>query len=128
MANIILDSRKLMAYEDLKYLCEFTGKGTEYADTLWQSFLENEGLYEEFLFYIDNKALKDAFSFEGYSLTDIYVYMLGHFKLTNDSGKNFEECNRESMILETFMGMAELIRNPAEYVKKLEAGRGMDKL
>jgi len=125
---IIFDSRKIMVYEDLKYLCEFTGKGAAFAEELWQAFLKNDDLYNEFLYYIDNRTFKDAFSFEGYSLTDIYVYMLGRFNLINDTGKNTEACNKETMVLETFMGMVELMANPAEYVKKLDAGRGMDKL
>lgn len=79
--NIILDSRKLMAYEDLKYLCEFTGKPQELADSIWQGLLQYPELYDEFLYYLDNRALKDKFTFKGYSLTDIYVYRLTEHNL-----------------------------------------------
>ena len=128
MANIILDSRKIMVYEDLKYLAEATGKKEGFADRLWEGLLNCNDLYEEFLYYLDNKALKDTFSFEGYNLTDIYVSMIGRYNLLNDIGKNTAMCSKESMVLETFMGMLELMENPTEYKKKLQNNDGMDKL
>ena len=127
MANIILDSRKLMAYEDLKYLCEFTGKPQELADSIWQGLLQYPELYDEFLYYLDNRALKDKFTFKGYSLTDIYVYRLTEHNLFSDTGKNTAACSKDAMILETFEGMLALIASPDEYIKKINSGNGMDK-
>lgn len=126
MPNIILDSRKLMVYEDLKYLAEFTGKGEAFAESLWSGLLENKSLYEEFLYYIDNQSLKDKYDFNGYSLSDLYVFQLKRYNLFNDTGKNTAECSREALILDTFMGMIELIHNPEEYEKKLSEDGGMD--
>lgn len=128
MANIILDSRKLMVYEDLKYLCEFTGKPDGFLDKLWGEFQIKPELYDEFLYYIDNHSVKDQISVKGYSLTDIYVYLIGRYNLLSDTGKNTALCNKESMILDCFMTMANLMNNPDEYAKRLERGDGMDKL
>ncbi|MBR5762493.1 MAG: hypothetical protein IKX87_10775, partial [Lachnospiraceae bacterium] len=77
MADLIFDARKIMVYEDLKYLADFCGKPAGFADELWSELLKHPDLYEEFLYYIDNKSLKDKFEFRGYFLTDIYVYLLG---------------------------------------------------
>ena len=43
-----------------------------------------------------------------------------------DIGKNGSECSKEWLILETFMEMTKLMASPDEYIKKLDAGRGMD--
>jgi len=126
MAGLIYDARKIMVYEDLKYLAEFSGKPADFADTLWAEFLNKAELYEEFLYYIDHKSLKDKFEFRGYFLSDIYVYLLGEYKMFKDIGKNGSECSKEWLILETFMEMAHFINDPDNYIKKLEAGRGMD--
>ncbi len=128
MANIILDSRKLMVYEDLKYLCEYTKKAPDFCDSLWNELLKKEGLYEEFLFYIDNHCINDKLSVNGYSITDIYVYMLGRFNLLNDTGKNTAACSRDSVILDCFALMARLIDNPEETIKLLDSDEGMDLL
>lgn len=117
-----------MVFEDLKYLCEFTGKPEGFLDRLWEKLLTNSALYEEFLFYIDNHCLNDKITVEGYSLSDLYVYMLGHNNLINDTGKDTAAHNKESMVLDCFMGMAKLIENPAEFVMRLEEGEGMDLL
>ena len=126
MAGVILDARKIMVYEDLKYLSDFSGKEAGFADRLWSELLDKSGLYEEFLYYIDHKSLKDTFEFRGYTLTDIYVYLLSVYKMFRDIGKNGNECGKEWLILETFMEMANLMNNPDEYIKKLDEGRGMD--
>jgi len=128
MANIILDSRKIMVYEDLKYLSEFCGKNSAFADELWSGMLENEELYQEFMYYLDNHSLKDEMRVEGYTLTDIYVNSLWSYNLFADTGKNTAACSKDSMVLDTFMGMLKLIRNPEEYKKNLHTGKGMDKL
>lgn len=127
MSNIILDSRKLMVYEDLKYLADFTGKGQAFADSLWEQLLNKPALYDEFLYYIDHHCINDKLCVEGYSLTDLYVHMLGHYNLINDTGKNTARCNKEAMVLESFFGMAKLMDNPKDFIKRLEEGRGMDK-
>lgn len=128
MANIILCTAKLKIYEDLKYLCEFTGKDQSFLETLWNAMSENENLFEEFAYYIDNHCLKDEMKVSGYSLTDLYIHMIENYNLLNDTGKNTILCNKEAMVLETFMGMWKLMQNPEEYIKKLQEGRGMDRL
>lgn len=128
MGNIILDSRKLMAYEDLNYLCKFTGKTHKFRDSLWEGFLSDDELFGEFLYYIDNHSLKDKYRVAGYSLTDLYVYSLSNFNMFNDIGKNSADCNKEAMILDSFMGMLELKKNPEGFIHKLTSGKGMDKL
>lgn len=128
MANIILCTGKLKVYEDLKYLCEYAGKSTEFLNALWDAMNNNETLYDEFAYYIDNHSLKDQMSVEGYSLTDLYIHMIENYNLLNDTGKNTILCNKEAMVLEAFMGMCKLLENPESYIKKLQEGRGMDKL
>lgn len=127
MANIIFDSRKIMVYEDLKFLAEAVGKDQVYIQKLWDGMLACEGLYDEFLYFIDHKSLKDEFRFRGYSLTDIYVYMISRTKMANDYGKDIVVGGREILLLDTFMGMVELMENPEEYIKRLDEGLGMDK-
>lgn len=128
MANIIFDSRKIMVYEDMKFLAESVGKDEAYIQKLWDGMLTCEGLYEEFLYFIDHRSIKDEFEFRGYSLTDIYVYMIGRSKMSNDYGKDIVIGGRERLLLDTFMGMVELMENPEEYIKRLDEGLGMDRL
>lgn len=129
MANILLDPRKILVYEALCYIAEENGKSKEFTDTLWTGLLQNESLYEEFLYYVDNNALKDEFSYRGYSLTDIYVYMLGRYnRLVKDYSKDGTVGNKNLLVLESFMGMLELMKDPDNYIQKLQAGENMDRM
>lgn len=127
MNDIIFDSRKIKVYEDLKYLVDFTGKDSSFFDSLWKGMLENDALYEEFLYYIDNHCFKDELKVSGFTLTDMYVYRLSQYNIHNDTGKHNAECNKESMVLESFMELYKLISGPND-TRRFERGRGMDTL
>ena len=126
MAKILLDVRMLRAYDGFKAMCALCLKPDDFCDKLWNEFLDKPALYEEYEYYIKNKDLRDSFSFEGYSLTDVYVYILTKYKLVMDKGKNGLEESKEPIILDSFMFMAEFMNEPDKYRKKLEEGKGMD--
>lgn len=128
MSHIILDARRLKAYEDLKYLGEFTGKDAEFINKLWDNMLLDQELFEEFLYYIDNQTLLDKYKFKGYSLTDLYVYVLERYNLMIDIGKNDSRCVKEVMVLDTFNAMIELKKNPDAFIKRMNNGDAYDRL
>ncbi len=128
MNDIIFGTEKVRVYEDLKYLCEYTGKDVNFADELWSALLESDGLYSEFVYYLKNHTVEGSFSFEGYTILDMFVYRMNNSNLRNDTGKNTAECNKDEMLIESFMAMAKLIKDPEGYKKKLSEGRGMDKM
>ncbi|MBO4807718.1 MAG: hypothetical protein J5537_01660 [Lachnospiraceae bacterium] len=128
MANLIIDTTKIKVYERLEFLAEATGKDAGFADKLWQSLLDHEDLYWEFVHYLQTGNIKDGIKFQGYSLIDLYVHRIDCYNIINDTGKNTAACNKESMVLETFMAMAELMADPEGYIKRMNEGRGMDKL
>lgn len=128
MANIILDSRKLKAFENLKFLVKDKGLPEEFANTLWSELLIKPDLYEEFLYFLDNHSLKDSVSVQGYSISDVFVYMMANSNILNDIGKNTAYCDKELMVLYSFMGMAQLMNDPEGYIKKMNEGKGLDRL
>ncbi|MBR4993377.1 MAG: hypothetical protein IKY04_03920, partial [Lachnospiraceae bacterium] len=126
MANLIIDTTKIKVFERLKYLAEATGKDPAFADSLWESLLKYEDLYDEFVFYLENGNIRDGIVFRGYSLIDLYVHRIDCYNIVNDTGKNTAACNKESMILETFKAMADLKDNPDDFIRRMNEGRGMD--
>ena len=128
MANLIIDTTKIKVFENLKYLSETTGKPSAFADSLWESLMKHADLYDEFVFYLENGNIRDGIIFRGYSLIDLYVHRIDCYNIANDTGKNTAACNKESMVLETFKAMADLMDNPDDYIRRLEEGKGMDKM
>ena len=123
---IILDARRIKAYECLKQLAEAAGKDEDYTEELWGELLFNEELMGAFMFYLDHHSLFDGISCRGYGLTDLYFYNMRRFEMRQDIGKNYSDCDKEALSLDTFLMMGRMMREPDKYLPKLEGGPGMD--
>lgn len=128
MSDIIFKGEKIMAYEDLRFLCASVGKTEAFVDGLWKELLIKPELYDEFIYYLKAGTIRGTLSVEGYDLLDLFVYMMSNSNIKNDTGKNTKDCDKTAMVLEAFMAMAELMNDPEGYIKKLNEGRGMDRL
>lgn len=127
MGSIIYDARRIKAYSRLQELGEYAEKSSDYIDSLWQGLLQDDMLMKEFMYYLDNHSLLDEIRCEGYGLTDLYVWHIGLYNLYREIGKNPEECNKEGVVLDSFMTMIEMKKNPEEYVRRLSTDPGMDR-
>lgn len=128
LQGILYDARKIKVYEGLLALGEYAGQEKEWTDGLWADLLTVPELYAEMVYYLEHHGFKDVFRFQGYSLTDLYVWQMNRYNLIKDFGKNTSECNKETMVLRSFRTMIDLMRSPEEYLKRLGENRGMDRL
>ncbi len=128
MAGIIIDGRRIKAFERLQALGEFTGKSEEFLDSLWKELLLDGELFQDFLYYLDNHGFCDTTKCCGYSLTDLYFYSIRRHDVKKDAGKNYADCNKEALVLDTFAMMADMKKRPEKYLNKLSdaMGQGMD--
>ena len=123
---ILLDTRRIQAYERLLKIGEAIGKEEDDLNELWGEFLQNEELMATFIYYLDHHTLYDGIRCEGYGLTDLYFYNMRRTEMRQDIGKNYGDSDKDALALETFSMMAKMMKAPEEYVKKLEHGLGMD--
>ncbi len=123
---IILDTRRLQAYEYLTGIGEAAGKDAEWLDELWGAFLADEELMAAFIYYLDHHTMYDGYRCEGYGLTDLYFYNMRRTEMRQDIGKNYGDSDKDALALETFSMMAKMKSDPEPYVRKLERGLGMD--
>ncbi|MCR5108138.1 MAG: hypothetical protein K6B28_08230 [Lachnospiraceae bacterium] len=124
--SIIIATSKLKVYEGYSSLCEYAGMTTEFSDELWADMNLDRELYEEFVYYLGNHTFKDDMKIRGYSLSDLYVFMMDKYNLIREIGKNPTSCNKETMVLNAFKTMVEMKKDPDTYVKRIESGRGND--
>jgi len=128
MANIVIDPRKLKTYEWVMYMCDTFNKDEAYRTVLWDGIVANNDLFVEVMHFIDNHAILDKMRCHGYTLTDLYVFMLYNDNLFNDTGKNTLDCNKDELVLDTFKCMVDLNNDPEKMIRLMDEGRGMDKL
>ena len=128
MANIVLDGSKIKVYGMVQNLCDYCNEKDSWCDELWGYMLQNDELYEEFVYFIVNRSLMGKMNVEGYTLIDLYVKQIDMYNVRNDLGKNPIFCMKEDMVLRSFLMMGRLLEAPETYKKKLEDGFGMDQL
>lgn len=128
MAGVIFDSTKLKVYENLKLLCRFAGESQEWCDALWAEVMMDAELYRELIYYMKNNTLNDRMSCCGYTLIDLFIWQMDHYNLLHDTGKNTDKCLKVDMVLRAFEAMAQMKKDPEEYVRRLEEGRGNDRM
>ncbi len=124
--SIIISTSRLKVYEGFYSLCEYGGMSTDWADELWSDLLLNEEVYEEFVYYLSNHTFRDEVKIRGYSMSDLYVWMMDKYNLIREIGKNPVSCNKETMVLNAFKTMVLMKKDPDTYVKRIESGRGND--
>jgi len=128
MNNIIISTSKIKVCELYYELTDFCGYDRSWSDSLWSQVVINNELYEEFVYYLENHTFKDSLCVCGYSLSDLYVFQMNKYNLIREIGKNPVECNKERMVLNSFEMMCQLINDPDTIVKRIEEGKGEDKL
>ena len=128
MSGIVLDGRRIMAYERLEQLCNYTGKDERFLSDIWLELVRDPELMVDFMYYLDHHSFCNRTVCRGYSLTDLYFYKIRRYNVKRDSGKNYADCDKEAIVLDTFLMMADMKRNPEKYINKLKdaMGQGMD--
>lgn len=128
MPGILYDASKVKVCQGFYDICEYAEFDREWTDKLWTDIITCRDIYEELVYYIEHHTFMDKMKIRGYSLSDIYVWQMDKYNLVREIGKNPRTCNKEKMVMRAFRTMIDMCRNPDEYVRRLEEGRGEDKL
>ncbi len=126
--NIIIATSKIKTFETFCTLCRQNGYEDAWIDALWGDIITDEDMYAELVYFLSNHTLKDSVKIAGYSLSDLYVFQMNKYNLIREIGKNPRECNKERMVLNAFRMMIDMKSDPETYVKRLEEGKGEDRL
>ena len=126
--SIIIATSKIKVCEFFYDLCDRCGYERDWTDRLWGDLITDPDVYKEFEYYAANHTLRDGIDVCGYSLTDLYVFQMDKYNLIREIGKNPVECNKERMVLNAFRMLIDMKADPETYVRRLEEGRGEDKL
>lgn len=106
-------------------LCQKAGKSREYGEELWMRIQKSSGVLQELAYFHDYRKFYGKYTVAGYSLPDILVWQVDHFKAYLDR----EEMNRyrtERLLLESLYVMLKMEQDPAAYVAKMQGETGTD--
>ena len=102
------------------------GKVHEYGETLWQDIRNSTGLLRELAYYHDYGRFLCEHKVEGYTLADILVWQVDHFKLYMDRPEEMNRYRQPRLFLEALEIMTQMEKNPAPYIEKMRCETGQD--
>ena len=126
--SIIISTSKIKVCEYFYRLCDFCNYDRAWSDALWSDMIANDAIFAELVYYLENHTFKDELKVAGYSLSDLYVFQMSKYNLIREIGKNPVECNKERMVMNSFRMMVDMLADPETYVRRIEEGKGNDKL
>lgn len=107
-------------------LCYYGGEDEAFFDRFWNAMQESAGVYREFVYYMENRNFLCQYKVEGYTVVDIMVWQIDHFKAQMDRGLYDMKHNGDKMLLMAFDTMLRMEKEPAEYVRLMQSETGTD--
>ena len=117
---------KTKAYAWARALCCYAGKDEAFLERFFEMLTASEGVSGEFLYYLEHQDFLCDYQVAGYSLIDIMVWQMDHFKAQLDRDRESMKSNGDRMLLEAFHTMLLMEQDPQHYVNLMQTETGTD--
>lgn len=107
-------------------LSESAGKGEAYGRELWEGIRNSAGLLQELAYYHDYGKFLSRYKVAGYTLTDVLVWQVDHFKFYMDRPTEMNRYRQERLLLESFETMVKMEKDAAPFAEKMVGETGQD--
>ena len=111
------------------YVCALAGqagKDAEYAEQIWQGIRQSGGLLQELAYYHDYGEFLCRYKVAGYTLVDVLVWQVDHFKLYMDRPDEMNRYRQPRLLLSAFETMLQMEREPELFTEKMRSETGQD--
>lgn len=108
-------------------LSEQAEKDADYAETLWTRISKSEGVLKELAYYYDTGNFWCGHQVAGYTLADILIWQVDHFKAYMDRHVEMNRYRKERLFLESLDVMLQMEKDPAPFVTKMREETGTDR-
>lgn len=124
------DDRLAQAMQTLenyvRQLAEQAGENEEYATDLWERIQKSNGVLRELAYYHDYGNFWGQYQVAGYTLADILVWQVDHFKAYLDRHEEVNRWHPERLLLHALDVMLQMETDPMPFVRKLQGETGTD--
>ena len=114
------------AYKWARALCYYAGAGEAFLEGFWRRITQSEGVYKEFTYYLEHQNFLCAYKVAGYSVVDIMVWQMDHFKARLDRDNSKTRGNRDGMLLYAFHTLLNMREDPQKYIRQMQGETGTD--
>lgn len=107
-------------------LCQYGLEDDTFFQKFWKDLLQYEDIYKEVQYYAEHNEFLGETLICGYSIIDILVWQIDHFKSHMDRGEYDMQSNPERMILMAFRTFMNMKETPDSYVLAIQTETGTD--
>lgn len=120
------EEERARAFAWAKALCHYAGEDETFLGHFFEMLTASEGVLKEFLYYLEHQNFLCEYQVAGYSLIDIMIWQMDHFKAQLDRDRTQMKSNGDRMLLEAFHTMLLMEQNPQYYVNLMQSETGTD--
>ena len=110
----------------VKALAERAGETKDYAGELWARIKESSGVLQELAYYHDYGKFLCKHQVAGYTLADILVWQVDHFKAYMDRHLDMNRYRQERLLLQSLDVMLQMEKDPSAFSEKMRSESGTD--
>lgn len=107
-------------------LCRYAGKDRAFYENFWTALVGEEDILEEFCYFPEHQQFACSASVEGYTVVDVMVWQIDHFKAEMDRKDPGMGQNGDKMVLMAFDTFLKMRKNPGKYIRALQGETGTD--
>ena len=102
------------------------GESEAYSERLWEGIRQSGGLLQELAYYHDKGQFLCKYEVAGYTLADILVWQVDHFKLFMDRPEEMNRYRQPRLLLASFDTMLQMEKDPQVFAEKMRCETGQD--
>lgn len=107
-------------------LCRYAGEDGEFARAFAEKLFQDEEILEELTFYMQNGNFACKARVEGYTVVDVMVWQMDHFKARLDRDNSGTRRNGDRMVLLAFDTLLNMRKDPGKYIAAMQGETGTD--
>ncbi len=110
----------------VKALALRAGETEKYAEDLWNRMSRSNNVLQEFAYYHDYGKFLCRYQVAGYTIADILVWQVDHFKAYMDRPQDMNRYRQERLLLTAFDIMLQMEVDPESFREKMKSETGTD--
>ena len=102
------------------------GETEDFVREFLRDLASDEKIMEEFVYYLRENSFLCREKIAGYSVVDILVFQMDHFKATMDRAENGMKTDGNKMVLRAFRTFLNMRKNPEPMIRAMQGETGTD--
>ena len=119
-----MNEQKLLYF--ISELCRYAGEDKAFEEDFRSRLTADEEICQEFVYYMEHGNFACKAKVEGYTVVDIMVWQMDHFKAWLDRDTVGTKQNGDRMLLLAFDTLLKMRKDPEPYIQKMQGETGTD--